>query len=362
MMARYVGVTSATGSAGNFGPGGIGSARGGTGGPQMMGYGKGGAGLAPSSGIGVAGPPQPQLYPQQPMFTPTRVLGATTTPTRAALASAASSLSSDSSGGSTAVDGFSNQAAPRQSEGIAGGIVSTKKTPIKQRIINTSSASNLIPQSLNSNFYQESDRSAPSPAPAPVRVRVQLPQKPPPTSAGAESQVNEKAVRKILDLEIANESLLAVNSSLEATIRDQSRRMDEMKRRIAVLSRAVVVGDRLGILSDAVEGVVSGALVGVGRAGGAAGHLSDESDLEIEEIENLDANIVSAVDSWAHAHQTSLPQLDIGKVDPQQIIEEEKEAEIMYKRVCAVICQMMDEGKRALARDCIARPAIENCQ
>ncbi|KAI8834483.1 hypothetical protein BC829DRAFT_407098 [Chytridium lagenaria] len=44
---------------------------------------------------------------------------------------------------------------------------------------------------------------------------------------------------QIMDLEIANESLLAVNASLETTIREQSRKMEQLNKRIAFLSRSV---------------------------------------------------------------------------------------------------------------------------
>ncbi|KAJ1551647.1 hypothetical protein HK096_005920, partial [Nowakowskiella sp. JEL0078] len=47
-----------------------------------------------------------------------------------------------------------------------------------------------------------------------------------------EAQANDRALRKIMDLEISNTSLLAVNNSLEATIRKQAQTIERLKSQI----------------------------------------------------------------------------------------------------------------------------------
>ncbi|KAJ3286113.1 hypothetical protein HDU79_006751 [Rhizoclosmatium sp. JEL0117] len=53
----------------------------------------------------------------------------------------------------------------------------------------------------------------------------------------AKAQVNDRAVRKIMDLEIANDSLLAVNTTLENTIREQALNLEQMRKLVGVLKR-----------------------------------------------------------------------------------------------------------------------------
>ncbi|KAI8611838.1 hypothetical protein BC830DRAFT_626411 [Chytriomyces sp. MP71] len=57
------------------------------------------------------------------------------------------------------------------------------------------------------------------------------------------TQVNDRAVRKIMDLEIANESLLAVNTTLENTIREQALNMEQMRRMVGMMKRKLGVTD-----------------------------------------------------------------------------------------------------------------------
>ncbi|KAJ3413751.1 hypothetical protein HDV05_007654, partial [Chytridiales sp. JEL 0842] len=55
-----------------------------------------------------------------------------------------------------------------------------------------------------------------------------------------EAQANQRALRKIMDLEIANESLLAVNMTLETTIREQALSMEQLKRQLAFARKKMI--------------------------------------------------------------------------------------------------------------------------
>ncbi|KAJ3105575.1 hypothetical protein HDU97_007917 [Phlyctochytrium planicorne] len=144
-------------------------------------------------------------------------------------------------------------------------------------------------------------------------------------SAPKEAMVNEKAMRRVLDLEILNDSLLAVNSSLEDTIRDQSRKMEQMSKRIAYLTRRVGGFDDFGYDDD---DVVDSGLERWGR------RVADGGD-KLQMVEGLS--------------QISKDPIR----ESQELAGESSDVEKSYKRVCAVLNQLIDDGKKAIERDCV---------
>ncbi|TPX66190.1 hypothetical protein SpCBS45565_g04678 [Spizellomyces sp. 'palustris'] len=117
-----------------------------------------------------------------------------------------------------------------------------------------------------------------------------------------EIQANDKALRKIMDLEISNTSLLAVNSSLENTIRQQAQELDELRQ-------------------------------------------------EIERLKGLSS--VNAVATLANGSMTKSPapleasRSEPAVVDIDSLIKEDEHVEIAFARICATIQQMVGDGKKA---------------
>ncbi|KAJ3182463.1 hypothetical protein HDU85_002560 [Gaertneriomyces sp. JEL0708] len=120
-----------------------------------------------------------------------------------------------------------------------------------------------------------------------------------------EIQANDKALRKIMDLEIHNQSLLAVNSSLENTIRQQAQEMEELRAEL----------ERLAALQEAASPVAS-----------AAEPVVLES---------------------AQLPSTPVDEPSITPAD--STLEEDEHSEAAFARVCAMMRQMIEDGNSALA-------------
>ncbi|KAJ3184960.1 hypothetical protein HDU87_002526 [Geranomyces variabilis] len=125
-----------------------------------------------------------------------------------------------------------------------------------------------------------------------------------------EIQANDKALRKIMDLEISNSSLLAVNSSLENTIRQQSIDLEVMRKEMESL-----------------------------RA--AANSASETARLSAELSAPREAWHKSPADQHVNDVVTSSP------VEPESVEEETSLGSISYSRSCAMIQQMIDDGRAA---------------
>ncbi|KAJ3093752.1 hypothetical protein HDU96_002053, partial [Phlyctochytrium bullatum] len=128
-----------------------------------------------------------------------------------------------------------------------------------------------------------------------------------------------------MDLEIANESLLAVNSSLEDTIREQARKMEAMSKRIAFLTRNVPDFVARSLLKRDGEQV--------------AGEWDDEMG-EAVDMEGIAPRKPKEGPSVFDA-------IDL----PAPVPTDDPEAEVAYNRVCAMLTQLIDDGSRALERD-----------
>ncbi|KAJ3138692.1 hypothetical protein HDU90_001136 [Geranomyces variabilis] len=125
-----------------------------------------------------------------------------------------------------------------------------------------------------------------------------------------EIQANDKALRKIMDLEISNSSLLAVNSSLENTIRQQSIDLEAMRKEMESLR--------------------------------AAANSASETA-------RLSAELTAPREAW---HKSSADQhVDVvvisSSIESESVEEETSSGSISYSRSCAMIQQMIDDGRAA---------------
>ncbi|KAI9320321.1 hypothetical protein DFJ73DRAFT_967225, partial [Zopfochytrium polystomum] len=138
-----------------------------------------------------------------------------------------------------------------------------------------------------------------------------------------EVQVNDRALRKIMDLEIANESLLAVNSTLETTIREQAAAMDLLKRQMAVLQRRLTIaqGGKVSPLDE--DDLPSSKSPTPAKPNGKPQTRANQMVSLPEQSERLDS-------------QPGEPPVDTRDVD------------MKYNRVCAMLNMLIQEGTRAV--------------
>ncbi|KAI8831459.1 hypothetical protein BJ741DRAFT_616748 [Chytriomyces cf. hyalinus JEL632] len=149
------------------------------------------------------------------------------------------------------------------------------------------------------------------------------------------AQVNDRAVRKIMDLEIANESLLAVNTTLENTIREQALNLEQMRRLVGMLKRkfgADLVPDDLSLDTDCSE--YSEELLGSGT----------DSSLMLSPRSIGGSRMKQFVDQPAQQPFTNSIVDDLS-----QSPVDEKEIELQFNRVCGTISQLIQDGTRALS-------------
>ncbi|KAJ3034830.1 hypothetical protein HDV00_004593, partial [Rhizophlyctis rosea] len=140
-----------------------------------------------------------------------------------------------------------------------------------------------------------------------------------------ELQANDRALRKIMDLEISNTSLLAVNTSLETTIRKQSQLIEQMRHEIAKL-KGLEIDEDDSVLSEFIDPV-----------------LLEEKAVTVAAPDAEDQTELS---------QSIDPETETGDATPKLTSTEDeqaqKEAQIVYARVCAVIEQLTADGRKAV--------------
>ncbi|ORY53916.1 hypothetical protein BCR33DRAFT_711257 [Rhizoclosmatium globosum] len=117
----------------------------------------------------------------------------------------------------------------------------------------------------------------------------------------AKAQVNDRAVRKIMDLEIANDSLLAVNTTLENTIREQALNLEQMRKLVGVLKRklpdSVIDQDLDSVDSMDDDLSVSGATdtANTSAFGSPAGGKRSKTFVDVSTLEKATAERVKQV-------------------------------------------------------------------
>ncbi|KAI9330884.1 hypothetical protein BDR26DRAFT_871087 [Obelidium mucronatum] len=162
----------------------------------------------------------------------------------------------------------------------------------------------------------------------------------------AKAQVNDRAVRKIMDLEIANESLLAVNTTLENTIREQALNLEQMRRLVGVLKRKVpesgdeeivsCSSDVDGLSRDLLSDGGMSSTAGTGKSCGAS-FRGKKSRAFVDPFLNTLVEEIGRDD-------------DDNNDENDETCIDHKEVEIQYNRVCATIQQLIEDGNRALAK------------
>ncbi|KAJ3014764.1 hypothetical protein HKX48_004969 [Thoreauomyces humboldtii] len=123
-----------------------------------------------------------------------------------------------------------------------------------------------------------------------------------------EIQANDKALRKIMDLEISTTSLLAVNTSLENTIRQQSQEMESMRQELERYRALAKSQTRVPVVPAPV--------------------LSSSPPVPVED-------------------------------NPTDLIKEDDDVEVGFSRVCAMIQQMVEDGQQAIDYRPEALPALQ---
>jgi hypothetical protein len=171
-------------------------------------------------------------------------------------------------------------------------------------------------------------------------------------------KLEEKSKRKIMDLEIANESLLAVNSTLESTIREQASQIQIMKRHLLMAQKQLQIFS-LGLRSDVGDLGLTGLEAAVGGADGGEVMGIDnswkswrEDDLVLEDLENMEGD----------SSGKSSPSMNFGAGsdvvegagtegdEEGQSLMSNLELEIQFSRISAMLKQMITDGSRAVGK------------
>ncbi|KAI9745069.1 MAG: hypothetical protein M1818_001347 [Claussenomyces sp. TS43310] len=164
-----------------------------------------------------------------------------------------------------------------------------------------------------------------------------------------ELAANARRERKVLDLEIRNSSLEAINRTLERQMRKQSAELRRYRR----LSRS----GRLSIATAPSARTSIGTLSIIGEDGVASSDMSDDSDLDEEMDEedddsDLDDGTLSpgamAANDLRHRRKDEKRlQLDLSK--HQQLLVDSQKMNQSLKRCLGWSEEMIGEGKKALA-------------
>ncbi|KAJ3201576.1 hypothetical protein HDU82_008017 [Entophlyctis luteolus] len=215
---------------------------------------------------------------------------------------------------------------PLLATSLPAAAASSPLSPLRPR-------SSLPPGSLKSPLSPTTASSAPSkPATSVLAFDANI----------AKSHVNERAARKIMDLEIANESLLAVNNTLENTIREQALNLEQMRRMMGVLKRKY--GET--ILSFDLDSTLGNG--GIGSADDSASN----SGTFVESVSpNLSKSASFVRQKFDPFSNSVIEEIDISP-------ELQKEVEQQFSRVCDTISQLIEEGEKALKTSFKAKPLV----
>ncbi|KAJ3330716.1 hypothetical protein HDU76_005027 [Blyttiomyces sp. JEL0837] len=183
--------------------------------------------------------------------------------------------------------------------------------------------------SMNSTLaYSRSPVPASLPPPSPLPVE--------PDFEKLEIQANDRALRKIMDLEIANESLLAVNTTLENTIREQAFTMEQLRRQLRMIQRRVSLGLSEGSFSlpDSIAGDYG------------LDHFDEEEEEHVDEFQMFHTNTGDGSRTKAEVPS---------KLVDEQMLEEDPidpaELEIQFNRVCAMLNLMIQDCTKAVSAE-----------
>ncbi|SPO26661.1 uncharacterized protein UTRI_03952_B [Ustilago trichophora] len=140
----------------------------------------------------------------------------------------------------------------------------------------------------------------------PLSPSSETPRSPSETGEAEEARVH----RKLLDLEITNKSLLAINSALEVTKMKQAREIRELKRRLRE-GRGLAITSR-----DSSSG-------GGGGGGGGGGMFSDDEYLETESDED-------------------------NEDEDEYLVREDPELEALHQRCKNLVDSMVEQARKAI--------------
>ncbi|KAJ3124162.1 hypothetical protein HK098_001336 [Nowakowskiella sp. JEL0407] len=159
-----------------------------------------------------------------------------------------------------------------------------------------------------------------------------------------ETQANDRALRKIMDLEISNTSLLAVNNSLESTIRKQAQTIERLKSQVIHLSGGSISKDD-EFPDEQFEDVSS---VPEDELESPVGSVAEST---------LDAPVVSTDELPPDEVSEQIKNVDVVATDPLTSNEVDEtserkpdEYEIILDRVCEKLMILIEESENALSK------------
>ncbi|KAJ3282107.1 hypothetical protein HK104_011099 [Borealophlyctis nickersoniae] len=208
---------------------------------------------------------------------------------------------------------------------LASSVKSNGAAKNKPTVINTSTASTSFKPRVSpadTQILVETCRNCMNAAKASDPIDIEL-------------QANDRALRKIMDLEISNTSLLAVNTSLENTIRQQSLAINQMQQEIARLKGEVIDEDEEGS-SDYQASVPSDTT-----------QLQVPSKPEVPPSDPSQGAVTEACKpSAVHPESRNRTLAQTAALAAEE--EGHKDAQVVYGRICAIIQRLVEDGAKAV--------------
>ncbi|KAI8804421.1 hypothetical protein BJ742DRAFT_825142 [Cladochytrium replicatum] len=163
-----------------------------------------------------------------------------------------------------------------------------------------------------------------------------------------EAQANDRVLRKIMDLEISNTSLMAVNASLENTIRKQAQTIEKLRARMHSSNDALF---RSGSSLSGIDDTRSEPALS--KSPLPSSSLKKKSDFTPSDYElQLELSDL-ATDDGSHS---LLTPLDVAVTDQPPTEEEPYNEEDAYNRLCGKMQQLIAEASAAMTTARIPLP------
>lgn len=208
-------------------------------------------------------------------------------------------------------------------------------------------SSNTIPTSVNSDTDSSDISKLPGRSNSVLDHAIESVSSPPPPLDGA---ANARRERKVLDLEISNSSLLAINKTLERELRKQSVELRRFRR----LSRSGRLS--LAATTRSISGQSAYSLDTVTEMDGDEPHLSDgEDESDFDDFDDEDGSILSnesgsLTGSSARSRQRARDEkrlmLDLSK--HQQLLVDSQKLSQSIKRCMTCTEELIRDGNKAL--------------
>jgi hypothetical protein len=239
---------------------------------------------------------------------------------------------------SCSLDSTSHAVSPRQGGRRVSPIISSAFLPPELL-----DGPNLSPRIIGNGSSDSAEHNGSSLPPVQSPVRMEGP-----TSHADEQAINARVERKVLDLEISNSSLLAINRTLERELRKQNAELRRYRR----LSRSGRLSMTTSLRSTSGGGlsVVSETDDGISELSSIQSHdeLSDYSDNDSSFAEDATLSPNTSVDHETRVRASDEKRFFLDLAKHQELLIDSQKLNQSLKRCLGWTEELIKEGKKAL--------------